>query len=130
MDEEMNISTDIDFDKNGKQISFLNLPYSPHSDAWGVIPIPVAVIKNGAGPTVLLMGGIHGDEYEGPITLGRWLRELDPGEIQGIQEHFLRHMSEEEVRALHGALSKPLKAEHGNQKEVLDNLAATTTRGG
>ena len=57
-------------------------------------------------------------------------RRAMPGHIQGIQEHFLRHMSEEEIRALHGALSKPLKAEHGNQKEVLDNLAATTTRGG
>ncbi|MCZ6666263.1 MAG: succinylglutamate desuccinylase/aspartoacylase family protein [Gammaproteobacteria bacterium] len=83
MDEEMNISTDIDFDKNGKQISFLGLPYSPHTDAWGVIPIPMAVIKNGSGPTVLLMGGNHGDEYEGPITLGSLIRALDPAEIQG-----------------------------------------------
>lgn len=77
------IHTDIDFDKDGKQISFLNLPYSPHSDAWGVIPIPIAVIKNGSGPTALLMGGNHGDEYEGPITLGRMIRELDPARIQG-----------------------------------------------
>ncbi len=77
------IHTDIDFDKNGKQISFLNLPYSPHTDAWGVIPIPIAVIKNGTGPTMLLMGGNHGDEYEGPITLGKLIRELDPARIQG-----------------------------------------------
>ncbi len=83
MRTETYIHTDIDYEKNGKQISFLNLPYSPHTDAWGVIPIPVAVIKNGTGPTALLSGGIHGDEYEGPITLGKLIRELDPAEIQG-----------------------------------------------
>ena len=77
------IFTDIDYEKDGRQVSFLRLPYSPHTDAWGVIPIPIAVIKNGRGPTVLLMGGNHGDEYEGPIVLGRLLRGLDPGSIRG-----------------------------------------------
>ncbi len=83
MGEKSNIHTNIDYDTDGKQISFLNLPYSPHTDAWGVIPIPVAVIKNGSGPTALLMGGNHGDEYEGPITLGRMIRNLDPAQIRG-----------------------------------------------
>lgn len=77
------IHTDVDFDRNGKQISFLNLPFSPHTDAWGVIPIPIAVIKNGEGPTVLMTGGVHGDEYEGPITLGNLIRKVDPTEING-----------------------------------------------
>ena len=58
------------------------------------------------------------------------LRRAMPGHIQGIQEHFLRHMSEEDVRALHSTLSKPLKAESDNRKEIFDNLATTTTRGG
>ncbi len=77
------VFTDIDFEKAGKQIGFLNLPHSPHLDAWGVIPIPICVIKNGTGPTVILEGGNHGDEYEGPITLGHLIRDLDPAEIQG-----------------------------------------------
>ena len=77
------IFTDIDFDRDGKQVSTLNLPHSPHEDAWGVMPIPIAVIKNGSGPTVLMEGGNHGDEYEGPIILGRMIRELDAAEIQG-----------------------------------------------
>ena len=47
------------------------------------MPIPIAVIKNGSGPTVLMEGGNHGDEYEGPIILGRMIRELDAAEIQG-----------------------------------------------
>ena len=77
------INTDVDFNQNGKQVTTLNLPHSPHDDAWGVIQIPIAVIKNGTGPTVLLEGGNHGDEYEGPIILGRMIRDLDPAEIQG-----------------------------------------------
>ena len=76
-------STSIDFDKAGKQIGFVNIPHSPHEDAWGATRIPIAVIKNGAGPTVILQAGNHGDEYEGPITLGEMIRELDPGAISG-----------------------------------------------
>ncbi|MCH7787679.1 MAG: MarR family transcriptional regulator [Chloroflexi bacterium] len=56
-------------------------------------------------------------------------RRAMPGHIRGIQEHFLRHMSEEDVRALRGALSKVLEAEPGNQKEILDSLSVTA-RGG
>ena len=37
------IFTDIDFEADGKQVSTLNLPHSPHADAWGVMPIPIAV---------------------------------------------------------------------------------------
>ncbi|HLW93491.1 MAG TPA: succinylglutamate desuccinylase/aspartoacylase family protein [Roseiarcus sp.] len=73
----------IDFEKNGKQIGFFLLPLSAHDDAWGVIRIPLAVIKNGDGPTVILEGGNHGDEYEGPIVLGEMIRDLDPGAVSG-----------------------------------------------
>ena len=73
----------VDFDKSGKQTGFIQVPLSVHDDAWGVIPIPVAVIANGNGPTVLLEGGNHGDEYEGPITLGELIRDLDPGAVFG-----------------------------------------------
>jgi N2-acetyl-L-2,4-diaminobutanoate deacetylase len=77
------IHTEIDYDKDGRQIGHLYLPQSPHEDAWGAIPIPIAVIRNGSGATVLITGGNHGDEYEGPITIGRLIRELEPGRIQG-----------------------------------------------
>jgi predicted deacylase len=77
------IHSDIDYDRAGRQVGYLYLPQSPHSDAWGAIPIPIAVLNGGPGPTVLLTGGNHGDEYEGPITLGRLIRELDPGALQG-----------------------------------------------
>ena len=77
------IQTDLDFDRDGKQIGELHLPHSPHEDAWGVIPLPVAVLRNGTGPTALLVGGVHGDEYEGPIALSELVRQLNPKEIHG-----------------------------------------------
>ena len=45
--------------------------------------VPITVVKRGDGPTALLTGGNHGDEYEGPITICELIRELDPGEVQG-----------------------------------------------
>lgn len=75
--------TDIDFDRDGKQVGFYKLPYSGHDDAWGVLRIPLAVISNRDGPTVILEGGNHGDEYEGPIVLGEIIRDLDPKEVSG-----------------------------------------------
>jgi len=75
--------TTVDLDKPGKQIGFLMIPHSPHDDAWGVTRIPIGVISNGNGPTVILEGGNHGDEYEGPITICELIRDLDPGQIQG-----------------------------------------------
>lgn len=76
-------SATVDFAKPGKQIGVFHVPFSSHDDAWGVVPVPVAVIKNGEGPTVILEGGNHGDEYEGPITLGELIRDLDPAQVSG-----------------------------------------------
>ena len=45
--------------------------------------IPIAVIANGDGPTVLLTGGNHGDEYQGPLSLLKLANTLDPAEVTG-----------------------------------------------
>ena len=75
--------TTVDLDREGKRVGFLMIPHSPNDDAWGATRVPLAVIKNGSGPTVVLEGGNHGDEYEGPITICELIRELDPGRVQG-----------------------------------------------
>jgi predicted deacylase len=72
---------EIDFERNGKQHGFIRLPYSVHRSAYGWIPIPVASIKNGKGPRILLMAGNHGDEYE--VALGKLIRSLGPAEVSG-----------------------------------------------
>lgn len=75
--------TNIDFDRSGKQLGFIDIAHSPHEDAWGATRIPIAVIANGKGPTAILQAGNHGDEYEGPITLGELIRTLDPIAVSG-----------------------------------------------
>lgn len=75
--------TTLDLDRSGKQVGYVAIPHSPHEDAWGQVRIPMAVIANGSGPTVILQGGNHGDEYEGPIALGELIRDLDPATIEG-----------------------------------------------
>jgi N-alpha-acetyl-L-2,4-diaminobutyrate deacetylase len=82
-DEHTPISTDIDFEKDGKQVSYLKVPHSRNDSAWGSVLIPITVIKNGVGPTVLLVGGVHGGEYEGPVALMKLLRELSPEQVNG-----------------------------------------------
>lgn len=78
-----NAFSTVDFDAPGRQTGFIRIPHSPHDDAWGVTQVPVAVIANGSGPTVVIEGGNHGDEYEGPITIAELARDLDPAEVQG-----------------------------------------------
>ena len=77
------IWTDVDYERAGKQVGWLNLPHSVTRSAYGVIRIPVCVVKNGTGPTILLMAGNHGDEYEGQVALTRFVREVDPAAVQG-----------------------------------------------
>jgi predicted deacylase len=83
LERKTTLRATVDFDKAGKQIGFIHVPHSAHDDAWGVIRVPIAVIANGSGPTVILEGGNHGDEYEGPIALGELIRTLDPGAVSG-----------------------------------------------
>ena len=77
------IITDVDFDRDGKQHALLRVPHAHNDSCWGAVPIPIVVIRNGRGPTLLLTGGVHGDEYEGQIVLLDLARELEPGMIQG-----------------------------------------------
>ena len=83
MGENTRIFTDVDYEKDGKQVGWLYLPYSVTRSAYGNISIPIAVIRNGNGPTVLFMAGNHGDEYEGQIALCKLIRTLQPGEMTG-----------------------------------------------
>jgi N-alpha-acetyl-L-2,4-diaminobutyrate deacetylase len=73
----------VPFDEDGKHHGFLRLPYSRDDSAWGSVMIPITVVRNGDGPTALLTGGNHGDEYEGPVALQALCSELEPEAIRG-----------------------------------------------
>jgi predicted deacylase len=77
------ITTSIDYERNGKQISYLGVPISTDESAYGTITLPITVIKNGSGPTILISGGIHGDEYEGQVAIRNLAHKLNPSDVQG-----------------------------------------------
>jgi predicted deacylase len=83
MASETRICTPVDFESEGKQCEWLRLPFSSDLSAYGFVPIPIVCIKNGEGPTALLIAGNHGDEYEGQVALGKLAREVTPHETQG-----------------------------------------------
>jgi N2-acetyl-L-2,4-diaminobutanoate deacetylase len=77
------ISCSIDIDADGKQHGALIIPWSRDSSSWGSIQLPLTVIRNGDGPTVLFTGANHGDEYEGPIALTKLRASLQAADVKG-----------------------------------------------
>jgi len=83
MNRETRIWTTVDYSADGKHIDYLRLPHSTDLSAYGWVPIPIVCIKNGKGPTALLIAGNHGDEYEGQIALMNLAREIDTDDVRG-----------------------------------------------
>ena len=73
----------LDFESPGKRFGTIALDHSDNQHAFGIIPIPVVVVKNGSGPTILLSAGNHGDEHEGQVILRKLIHELEPADISG-----------------------------------------------
>lgn len=80
---DSHIVSEVDLSKEGKQTGYLRVPNSTHRSAYGWIAVPISVIQNGAGPTVLMTAGVHGDEYEGQIALSRLSQAMTPEDIRG-----------------------------------------------
>lgn len=77
------VSTDVDFERDGVTAGALYLDHSDDAHAAQLIPVPVVVLARGAGPTVLVTAGVHGDEYEGQIALRRLVHDLPLDELTG-----------------------------------------------
>jgi len=77
------IITSLDFGKPGKQQGFLQAPYSHNLGGWANVMIPVTTVARGKEPTVLVLGGNHGDEYQGQIAIKKLARELTPEMVSG-----------------------------------------------
>ncbi len=81
--QESPVSATVPFDEDGLHTGHLKVPHSHDGSAYGAVMIPVAVIKNGDGPTVLLTGGNHGDEYQGPLAQIRLVSSIDVADVTG-----------------------------------------------
>lgn len=80
---ETQIHATVEFNKQGKQFGHLRVPYSYNLSGWASLMVPIAVIRNGDGPTALVMAGNHGDEYPGQVAVLRLMKELEAQAIQG-----------------------------------------------
>ncbi len=82
--DDSNIQATVSLDRDGKQFGHLIVPNSTQFSAYGAEMIPIVVVRNGEGPGILLTGGVHGDEFEGPIALIKLARDLDPKNVTGL----------------------------------------------
>lgn len=81
--EKTQIRASVDFDKHGIQHGCLYVPYSYNLGGWANLILPVTVIKSGSGPTALVMGGNHGDEFPGPVAILHLMRQLKLDDVLG-----------------------------------------------
>lgn len=73
----------IDYDRPGRQDGRLQIPRSLNDSGWSNLYVPVVCIANGRGPTVLVAGGVHGDEPEGQIAALTLARETGVEDVRG-----------------------------------------------
>ena len=77
------VSCSLDLESDGFRSGNIRLDHSSNEHAAALIPIPIHVLKNGEGPTVMLSAGVHGDEYEGQIALRALAHRIPPREVTG-----------------------------------------------
>src|SRR5262245_47395787 len=70
----MSALLDIDLDAPGRQMGLVS---------FDSVSTPIISLHSGAGPTIVLTAGVHGDEYEGQVALSELARALGIDEIQG-----------------------------------------------
>src|SRR5438874_10373954 len=66
--------SELDWESPGRRL--YHVPFTMDG-AWGRVRVPVCVICGPRpGPTIVAIGGTHGDEYEGPVGLKNLLNDL------------------------------------------------------
>ena len=69
----------IDWESPGAR--FHHIPFT-HDHLWGRIRVPLYIACSpNPGPTIVAIGGTHGDEYEGPVGLKNLINALDPAQL-------------------------------------------------
>jgi predicted deacylase len=77
------VTSTVDFERPGKQVGRLQVPRSTNESGWSNLFVPAVCIANGRGPSVLITGGVHGDEPEGQVAALNLARETEPDHVKG-----------------------------------------------
>ena len=59
----------IALDQPGLTSGYVHFHNSTDKSAWQSVRLPIHCLKGAEGPTTLILGGMHGDEYEGPVAI-------------------------------------------------------------
>lgn len=76
------ITVDIDLTAPGRRAGSYHVPHSSNAHPFGFRG-PIGVLRGVPGPTLTLIGGVHGDEYQGPTVISRLFHEVDPEALTG-----------------------------------------------
>ncbi|MEM6738868.1 MAG: succinylglutamate desuccinylase/aspartoacylase family protein [Pseudomonadota bacterium] len=77
------LSLTLDLNASGRHVGDLTLRWSDNAIPLGYYPIPLISLRGGEGPVLLVIGGTHGDEFEGPAAVMRLAERLDPAALRG-----------------------------------------------
>ncbi len=77
------VQSTVDLDRPGRQVGDIMLRWSDNSVPLGFHAIPLITLARGRGRTVLMLGGVHGDEFEGPAALMRLAEGLRAEDVNG-----------------------------------------------
>ncbi|TBX97331.1 succinylglutamate desuccinylase/aspartoacylase family protein [Rhizobium laguerreae] len=74
---------DIDLDREGRHDGYLRVKASSEHSPFGISMVPITSIRRGAGPCIIVIGGCHGDEYEGQLIARSLLACVEPESVTG-----------------------------------------------
>src|SRR4029079_831456 len=59
------------------------LPRISNTGGWASSFVPIASVASGEGPTVLVLAGNHGEQYDRQVAALRLIEELEPEQVSG-----------------------------------------------
>ena len=91
------IKSNIDLKKHGYQVGELMIPWSDNTTPLGYHPIPFINIRSGKGKSLLVIGGNHGDEFEGPAAILRISQKIIFLFYNHLQQGLTFHLYEQHL---------------------------------
>ena len=73
----------IALDQPGLASGYVHFHNSTNKSAWQSVRLPIHCLNGTKGPTTLILGAMHGDEYEGPIAIDALARSVDLNVLVG-----------------------------------------------
>ncbi|MEH6738641.1 MAG: succinylglutamate desuccinylase/aspartoacylase family protein [Sulfitobacter sp.] len=73
----------IALDQPGLTSGYAHFHNSTDKSAWQSVRLPIHCLNGTDGPTTLILGGMHGDEYEGPVAIDALAHAVDTEALVG-----------------------------------------------